>query len=61
MIEFRDLVERLCRTIDSQDVSHQKYDKVTFEDFIKQAGGRPTALATATIWTRVMLGCEPSK
>lgn len=61
MIEIRDLVEKLCHTIDSQNASHQKYDNVTVEEFVKQAGGGPTALATATVWTRVMLGCEPSE
>lgn len=54
-------MEKLCHSIDSQNASHQKYDDVTFEEFVKQSGGGPIALASTTIWTRVMLGCEPSE
>lgn len=34
---------------------------MTLEDFIKQQGAGTKALATVTIWTRAMLGCEPSE
>ena len=60
MIKLRDAVESLCHTMDIRGDAGQKYDNITLEEFAKQEGGGPTALATVTVWTRVMLGCEPS-
>lgn len=59
MVEVRDLVERLCHQIDLRNPQNADWDSVTLEDFIKQNGGGPTALGTATLWTRGLLGIEP--
>lgn len=34
---------------------------MTLEEYVRQQGGGETALATAGIWTRAMLGLEPSE
>lgn len=47
--------------IDVHDDTGQKYDNVTLGEFVKESGGGPSALASVTVWTRVMLGCEPSE
>lgn len=36
------------------------HDGITLEEFVRTRGGGPATLATVAIWTRVMLGCEPS-
>lgn len=58
MIRIRNLVENLSQ---ASGAVQRKHDNVTFEQWIKNHRGGPTALATATIWTRAMLGCEPSQ
>ncbi|EEP77281.1 predicted protein [Uncinocarpus reesii 1704] len=57
MVMIRDLVESIC----TAGEIHPQYDEITFEEWINRNGGGRTALATATIWTRAMLGCEPSQ
>ncbi|XXH01238.1 hypothetical protein Hte_007592 [Hypoxylon texense] len=59
MVQIRSLLERLCHEIDLQNPQNPEWDSVTLEDFITQNGGGPTALGTARLWTRGLLGCEP--
>ena len=67
MVYIRDLVETLCQKIDiSSPVESGKaigkdYDTMTLEEFVKSEGGGKTALGTASVWTRAMLGLEPSE
>ena len=37
-----------------------QHDEITLDDFVRNRGGSPATLATVAVWTRVMLGCEPS-
>lgn len=55
------MVEELCHSIDIEDASHRKYDMMTFEDFVKEQSVSATVLESVTVWTRAMLGCEPSQ
>jgi monoamine oxidase len=59
MVEVRGLLEKLCHEVDLQNPQNADWDSVTLEDFIKQNGGGPTTQATARLWTRGLLGCEP--
>lgn len=59
MVEIRSLLEKLCHEIDLQNPKGAEWDSLTLEEFIKQQGGGATALATARLWTRGLLGCEP--
>lgn len=63
MIEIRDKAEETCQSIDIHDPvrTHGHLDKMTFEDWVKSQGGGETALASATVWTRAMLGLDPSE
>ncbi|KAJ9608974.1 hypothetical protein H2200_006745 [Cladophialophora chaetospira] len=62
MIAIRDLTEKICQSIDLYHpvATGEDLDKYTLEDWVKQKGLGKTALASVTIWTRVMLGLEPS-
>lgn len=62
MIEIRDLFEKTCQKIDIHNptASNESLDKCTLEEWIKQQGAGETAMASVTIWTRAMLGVEPS-
>lgn len=59
MIRIRDMFQTLCHTIDIR--SPTGYDDLTVEEFIKKHGGGRISLATVSVWTRAMLGCEPSE
>jgi monoamine oxidase len=59
MVEIRSLLERLCHEVDLRNPHNKDWDAVTLEEFIKQNGGGPTALGTAQLWTRGLLGVEP--
>jgi monoamine oxidase len=63
MIRFRDFVEDTCQQLDLYKITTagQELDKVTFEEFIKAQSKGDSELATATVWTRAMLGLEPSE
>ncbi|KAI0539891.1 amine oxidase [Xylaria digitata] len=38
------------------------HDEITLAEFVRsRGGGGPATLATVAVWTRVMLGCEPSE
>lgn len=61
MVKIRDMLEDLCHTIDIQNPKGQQYDSVTLEEFMKNSGAGTTAYNTACVWTRALLGCEPSE
>jgi monoamine oxidase len=65
MIQFRELFEAKCQKINIRDpLASVKtlgidYDRMSMKEFVTHHGGGETALATASVWTRAMLGCEP--
>ncbi|KAM0545840.1 hypothetical protein ACHAPJ_011167 [Fusarium lateritium] len=58
--EIRDLCEAECQALDTWKPKNTSLDAVTFEAFLRSKGAGKEALGTATIWTRAMLGLEPS-
>lgn len=58
MVQIRDLVEDLCQKLDLYKLTPAAHDldKLNFEEFIKSRGGEKSAMASATVWTRAMLG-----
>lgn len=60
-MRIRDGFEDLCHTIDIRNPWGAKYDDVTLEEFMRQQGAGEKAMGTVSIWTRAMLGCEPSE
>lgn len=61
MIHIREMVENMCQKLDLYNITPAGYDldKITFEEFIKAEGKGPSAVASATVWTRAMLGKFP--
>jgi monoamine oxidase len=61
LIEIRDsVVEADCQTLDAWRPQDKDLDALTFEAYLISRGADKTALATATVWTRAMLGVNPS-
>lgn len=60
-MRIRDDFEELCHTIDIQNPWAAGNDDVTLEEFVQKEGAGVKAIATVAIWTRAMLGCEPSE
>ncbi|KUI63468.1 Amine oxidase [flavin-containing] [Cytospora mali] len=58
--EIRDVCEAHCQTLDVFNPQDTSLDSITFEAYLLSRGASKTALATATLWTRAMLGQEPS-
>jgi monoamine oxidase len=56
---IRDMCEADCQALDAWKPSDKKLDSLTFEAYLRSSGASETAVATATIWTRAMLGQEP--
>ncbi|CAK7234677.1 hypothetical protein SCUCBS95973_009017 [Sporothrix curviconia] len=63
MVKIRDATEAACQLLDIRDPVRTggHLDSQTLEEWIRSVGGGPTALASATVWTRAMLGLEPSE
>ncbi|KKY18370.1 putative flavin-containing amine [Phaeomoniella chlamydospora] len=67
MVRIRDLVEETCQKLDITDpIGSAKslgkdMDAMTLEQWIRSEGGGQYSLDTATVWTRAMLGLEPSE
>ncbi|KAF4982096.1 hypothetical protein FZEAL_2202 [Fusarium zealandicum] len=59
VVEIRDLCEAECQALDTWRPKDTAIDSLTFEAFLRSRGAGEAALATATIWTRAMLGVEP--
>ncbi len=58
---MKELFEEEYSKIDLETFDNLPYDEVTLDQFVRSRGGGPATLATVAVWTRVMLGCEPSE
>lgn len=58
--EIRDMCEAHCQALDIFNPQDTSLDSLTFEAYLLSRGASKVALATATLWTRAMLGQEPS-
>ncbi|KAF3398777.1 Amine oxidase [flavin-containing] [Talaromyces pinophilus] len=56
---IRDMVEADCQTLDPARPQNAEWDSVTFEAYLNSRHASEEALATATVWTRAMLGQDP--
>lgn len=54
------MVEADCQAVDAWKPKDTSLDSLTFQAYLKSRGADQTALATASVWTRAMLGQEPS-
>lgn len=54
------MVERDCQELDAWQPRNKDLDLVTFEAYLVSRGADKNALATATVWTRAMLGVNPA-
>ncbi|KAL2883490.1 hypothetical protein SGCOL_001173 [Colletotrichum sp. CLE4] len=59
LAQIRDMVEADCQALDVFRPRETSLDSLTFEAYLKSRGAASIALATATVWTRAMLGQEP--
>ncbi|EOD48091.1 Flavin-containing amine [Neofusicoccum parvum] len=60
LAEIRDMVEAHCQKVDTFSPKDTDLDSLTFEAYLRRNGASEVAVATATVWTRAMLGHEPS-
>lgn len=56
---IRDMVEADCHTLDPARPQNTEWDSMTFEAYLRSRGASTESLATATVWTRAMLGQDP--
>ncbi|KAJ9502280.1 hypothetical protein H2202_002345 [Exophiala xenobiotica] len=63
LVYVRELFEKLCQQLDIHDPvgTGGQYDKMTLEEWCKSESKSETALASVKLWTRAMLGLEPSE
>lgn len=54
------MVEAHCQVVDVFNPQDTTLDSLTFEAYLLSRGASKIALATATLWTRAMLGQEPT-
>lgn len=54
------MVEADCQKLDAWQPQGRDLDMLTFEAYLVSRGADKHALATATVWTRAMLGLNPS-
>lgn len=59
LAEIRDMCEADCQALDAWRPKDTGLDSLTFEAYLRSRGASETALATATVWTRAMLGQDP--
>ncbi|KAK7936591.1 uncharacterized protein PG986_015029 [Apiospora aurea] len=57
---IRDMCEADCQALDTFAPKSTELDALTFEAYLRSRGASETSLATAAVWTRAMLGVEPS-
>ncbi|KAL4909138.1 hypothetical protein BDW74DRAFT_187469 [Aspergillus multicolor] len=57
--EIRDMCEADCQALDAWRPRDTDLDALTFEAYLRSRGATGAALATATVWTRAMLGQDP--
>ena len=60
LVDIRDMVERDCQELDAWQPKEKNLDILTFEAYLISRGADKNALATATVWTRAMLGVNPA-
>lgn len=60
LVDIRDIVERECQQLDALNPEGKNLDMLTFEAYLISRGADKNALATATVWTRAMLGVNPA-
>ncbi|KAF7560289.1 hypothetical protein G7046_g3871 [Stylonectria norvegica] len=60
VVRIRDKCEADCQTLDIFRPEDTHLDSLTFEAYIKSLDATKASLATATVWTRAMLGVEPA-
>jgi monoamine oxidase len=56
---IRDMCEADCQKLDVFKPEDETLDSMTFEAYLQSRGASTTAMSTATVWTRAMLGQEP--
>lgn len=67
MVSVRDVFENACQQIDirnpvsSAHVLAKDLDSMTLEEWVQSKGMGSPSLAVVSIWTRAMLGVEPSE
>lgn len=63
LVYIRELFEKLCQQLDIRDPvgTGGHFDNMTLEEWCKSETKSETALATVKLWTRAMLGLEPSE
>jgi monoamine oxidase len=54
------MCEAECQALDTFAPKSTTLDAMTFEAYLQSQGASETSLATATVWTRAMLGLDPS-
>ncbi|KAL2826628.1 hypothetical protein BDW59DRAFT_179352 [Aspergillus cavernicola] len=59
LAEIRDMCETDCQALDTWRPRDTSLDAVTFEAYLCFRGANEVAIATATVWTRAMLGQDP--
>ncbi|TGJ86985.1 hypothetical protein E0Z10_g1712 [Xylaria hypoxylon] len=59
LAEVRDMCEADCQALDTWKPKDTTLDYQTFESYLRSRGADDVAVATATVWTRAMLGQEP--
>lgn len=57
--DIRDMVEADCQAVDTWEPTDTSLDSLTFEAYLVSRGANAAAIATATVWTRAMLGQDP--
>ncbi|KAF2717193.1 amine oxidase [Polychaeton citri CBS 116435] len=58
---MKELFEAEYIGMDLEKFDECQHDDVTLDEFVRSRGGGSGTLATVAVWTRVMLGCEPSE
>ncbi|EXJ91270.1 hypothetical protein A1O1_04380 [Capronia coronata CBS 617.96] len=63
LVYIRDLAEKLCQQLDIHDPvgTGGGLDDMTLEEWCKANSTSSSALASVTLWTRALLGLEPSE
>ena len=57
---IRDLCEADCQALDVFKPQDPALDAITFAAYLRSRGATEASVATATVWTRAMLGLEPT-
>lgn len=55
------MCEADCQVLDAAKPKDTKLDAMSFEAYLRSRNAEETSMATATVWTRAMLGVDPSQ